>query len=127
MTEITVQGPALTALDPATRGILLQTIVDTMPHIPNAPVAAQTARRAAAFALLGTLAPTDPVQAMLAADAIAAHHASVTAYRWAARSDLPPALQLSYLAKGASLSRLASSKRRELLDRKSTRLNSSHS
>jgi len=114
MTAIQVQGPAL-ALDPATRSTLLQTIVDCLPHIPNASEAERTAKREAAFALVEQLAPTGPVEAMIAAEAVAAHYASVNAYRTAARSDLPYDLQLRYQTKAASLARLASSKRRELV------------
>ena len=120
MTAIQVQGPTL-ALDPATRSTLLQTVVDCLPQIPNASEGEQTTRRAAAFALVETLAPTDPVEAMIAAEAIAAHYASINAYRTAARCDLPYDLQLRYLAKGASLARLASSKRRELLRHQAVR------
>jgi hypothetical protein len=34
------------------------------------------------------------VEAILAAQFIAAHHASMHAHHWAARADLPPALHL---------------------------------
>jgi len=120
MTEIQVQGPTL-ALDPATRSTLLQTIVDCLPQIPNASEAERTTRRAAAFALVETLAPTDPVEAMIAAEAIAAHYASINAYRTAGRCDLPYDLQLRYLTKGASLARLSTAKRRELLRHQAVR------
>jgi hypothetical protein len=119
MTAITVQGPPL-ALDPATRSTLLQTIVDILPHTPNASDAERTAQREAAFALLARLAPTDPVEAMFAAQIIAAQFASMNAYRQAARSDLPHGLQLRYQSKGESLSRLTSSKRRELVRHQAT-------
>jgi len=114
MTAIQVQGPPL-ALDPATRSTLLQTIVDCLPHIPNASEAERTAQREAAFALVERLAPTDPVEAMIAAQVVAAHYACVNAYRYAARSDLPYDLHLRYQAKAGSLSRLTTAKRRELL------------
>ncbi|HLB99585.1 MAG TPA: hypothetical protein VJK90_18070 [Acetobacteraceae bacterium] len=114
MTEITIQGPPL-ALDPATRSTLLQTIVDCLPHTPSASDAERTAQRESAFALLTRLAPTDPVEAMLAAQIVAAQYASMNAYRQGARSDLPHDLQLRYQSKGESLSRLTSSKRRELV------------
>jgi len=120
MTAIQIQGPPL-ALDPATRSTLLQTIVDCLPQIPNASEAERTTRRAAAFALVETLAPTDPVEAMIAAEAIAAHYASINAYRNAARCDLPYDLQLRYLTKGASLARLSTAKRRELLRHQAVR------
>lgn len=114
MTALTIQGPPL-ALDPATRITLLQTIVDCLPHTPNASEAERTALREAAFALLTRLAPTDPVEAMFAAQIVAAYYAGMNAYRQAARSDLPHDLQLRYQSKGETLSRLTSSKRRELV------------
>jgi hypothetical protein len=114
MTAITIQGPIL-ALDPATRSTLLQSVVDSLPIIPTASDAERTAQREAAFALLSRLAPTDPVEAMLAFQIIAAQFACANAYRCAARPDLPPAMHLSYQSKAATLSRLTSSKRRELL------------
>jgi len=114
MTAIQIQGPTL-ALDPATRSTLLQTVVDCLPHIPNASEAERTAKREAAFALVEHLAPTGPVEAMIAAEAIAAHYASVNAYRTAARSDLPYDLQRRYLTRAGSLARLSTAKRRELV------------
>jgi hypothetical protein len=78
MTALQVQAPPL-ALDPATRGTLLQTIVDTTPYIPNASEAERVAQRDAAFALIAALDPRDPMQAMFAA-----HHACMHAYRCAA-------------------------------------------
>ncbi len=114
MTAITIQGPIL-ALDPATRSTLLQSVVDSLPVIPAASDAERTAQREAAFALLSRLSPTDPVEAMLAFQIVAAQFACANAYRCAARPDLPPAMHLSYQSKAATLSRLTSSKRRELL------------
>jgi hypothetical protein len=115
MTAVQVQGPTL-ALDPATRSTLLQTIVDSLPHIPNASEAERTALREAAFALVEKLAPTDPVEAIIAAQVIAAHYACVNAYRCAARSDLPSYdLHLRYQTKAGSLSRLTTAKLRELV------------
>jgi hypothetical protein len=113
MTAITVQAPPL-ALDPATRSALLQTIVDTLPVIPNFSDVERAAQRDAAFALVAQLDPRDPVQAMLAIHVVAAHHACMNAYRCAARPDLPPALHLRYQAKAAVLSRLTATKMREL-------------
>jgi hypothetical protein len=113
MTAVSVQLPPL-ALDPATRSTLLQTIVDTLPYIPNASDVERAAQRDAAFALVAHLDPRDPVQAMLAIHVVAAHHACMNAYRCAARPDLPPALHLRYQAKAAVLSRLTTARLREL-------------
>jgi hypothetical protein len=113
MTANHVQLPPL-ALDPATRSTLLQTIVDTLPYIPNSSDVERAAQRDAAFALVAHLDPRDPVQAMFAAHTIAAHHACINAYRCAARPDLPYAVHLRYQAKAGALSRLATAKLREL-------------
>jgi hypothetical protein len=52
---------------------------------------------------------------MFAAQIVAAQFASMNAYRHGARSDMPHDLRLRYQSKGESLSRLTSSKRRELV------------
>jgi hypothetical protein len=114
MTETQVQFPPL-ALDPATRNTLMQAVADCLPRVPNASAAERTALRAAAFALVGQLCPTDPVEAMLTAEIVAAHYAGIHAFRCAARPDLPYDLQLRFQASGRSLGRLTSAKRRELL------------
>ena len=113
MTAIQVQAPPL-ALDPATRSDLLQTIVDTTPYIPNASEAERAARRDAAFALVVALDPRDPVQAMLVAQLVAAHHASIHAYCCAALPGVPPALHLRYQGRATVFSRLAGTRLREL-------------
>ena len=113
MTDIAVQVPAL-ALDPATRNTLIQAVADCLPCMPSANERQRTNLREAAFALVGELCPTTPVEAMLAADVVAAHFASVHAYRCATRPDLTHDLQLRYQASARSLARLESAKRREL-------------
>jgi hypothetical protein len=114
MTATEVQVPAL-SLDPATRISLLQSISDTLPHMPDAPQAERTALRDAAYTLVAELDPRGSVQAMLAAQIIATHHACMNAYRCAARPDLPYALHMRYQGQAASLSRLSSAKLRELM------------
>ena len=64
MTAIQVQAPPL-ALDPATSSTLLQTIIDTIPYIPNSSERRKPPSAIAAFALVAALDPRDPVQAML--------------------------------------------------------------
>ena len=113
MTATQVQAPPL-ALDPATRSNLLQTIIDTTPYIPNSSEAEKAAQRDSAFALVAELDPRDPVQAMLVAQLMAAHHASIHAYRCAALPGVPPALHLRYQGRATVLSRLAGTRLREL-------------
>ncbi len=113
MTAVQVQGPTL-ALDPATRSTLLQTIVDTLPYIPNSSAMERAALRDTAFALVAQLDPRDSVQAMLAIHVVAAHHAAMNAYRCAARPDLTYAVHLRYQAKAGASSRLVTAKLREL-------------
>jgi hypothetical protein len=114
ITDLQVQFLPL-ALDPATRNTLMQAVADCLPCVPNASVAERGALRAAAFALVGQLCPTDPVEAMLTAEIVAAHYTGMHAFQCAARPDPPYDLQLRYQASGRSLGRLTSAKRRELL------------
>jgi len=113
MNGISVHVPSL-ALDPATRSTLVQTIVDTLPHIPDASDVERAAQRDSAFALLAVLDPRDPLQAMYTLDAIAANSAGAHAYRCAARPDLPLALALRFQKMGWALARLKDTKIREL-------------
>jgi hypothetical protein len=113
MPAIQVQAPTL-AVDPATRSTLLQTIVDTMPYLPNSSEAERAAQRDCAFALIAELNPRDPLQAVFVAHVIAAHHACMHAYRCAALPDVPPALHLRYQTKAAALSRVMVARLREL-------------
>jgi hypothetical protein len=113
MTAVSVHVPSLD-LDPATRSTLVQTIVDTLPHLPNFSEVERAAQRDTAFALLAILDPRDPLQAMLVVHALAAHHASLHLYRCAARPDMPLALILRFDNKAGVLSRLADTKIREL-------------
>jgi hypothetical protein len=112
MTAVQIQAPPL-ALDPATRSTLLQSIVDTLPHIPNASEAERAARREGAFAIVAQLDPRDPVQAMFVIHIIAAHYACVHNYRCAALPDVTPALHLRYQARAAAMSRLSVARMRE--------------
>jgi hypothetical protein len=113
MTAVSVHVPSLD-LDPATRSTLVQTIVDTLPHLPNFSEVERAAQRDTAFALLAILDPRDPLQAMLVVHALAAHHASLHLYRCAARPDMLLALILRFDNKAGVLSRLADTKIREL-------------
>jgi len=113
MTAIQVQAPPL-ALDPATRSTLLQTIIDTIPYIPNSSETEKAAERDSAFALVAALDPRDPVQAMIVAQLMAANHACIHAYRCAALPGVPPALHLRYQGKATAFARLVAARMREL-------------
>jgi hypothetical protein len=65
MPAIQVQAPPL-AVDPATRSTLLQTIVDTMPYLPNASEAERDAQLDAAFALIAGAEPARSVAVTVA-------------------------------------------------------------
>ena len=114
MPLVPIQGPPLTALQPATRSTLLQTIIDTMPRVPNASEAERAEQRDAAFDLVADLDPRDAVQAMFAADIIAAHHAGFNAYRLAARPDMPPNLAARFNSQARSLNLLKVARLRDL-------------
>jgi len=113
MTATTLHVPSLD-LDPATRSNLVQTIVDILPYIPNSSEQERANQRDTAFVFLAQLDPRDPLQAMLAVDAIAAHNASLHLYRCAARPDMPVALGLRFHGKAEAMARLTDAKIREL-------------
>ena len=77
----------------------------------------EAARREAAFAVLAMLHPRDPLEAMLAARIIAAHFHALDAFRRAADTEQPPALQHRYQGKAIALTRLAGAVMRELTRR----------
>src|SRR5690349_12605240 len=58
---------------------------------PRSPAPAQTeARNAAAFVMLNALAPADPLQAMLASQAVALHYAAMACFRRACETETAP-------------------------------------
>jgi hypothetical protein len=117
MTAQPTQPPSL-SLDPATFAVLLRTICNAMPRLPNETQADKAEVSASVLDALTALGPRDPVEAMLAAQFLVAHHASMHASYWAARTDLPPPLLLRFKARADSHARLSQSTLREFNRRK---------
>jgi len=117
MTAQPTQPPSL-SLNPATFAVLLRTICNALPLLPNETQADKAQECAAVLDTLSALGPRDPMEAMLAAQFIVAHHASMHASYWAARTDLPPFLLLRFKARADSHARLSQSTLREFNRRK---------
>ena len=101
-----LSAAACADLDPGFLEHLLDTITEAIPASENeTPQAGATRRYAARLALLA-LRPADAFQAMLAAQAIAAHYAVMDAFRRAAQADLPPAMATRLRANAATLARM---------------------
>jgi hypothetical protein len=83
-------------LDPITLGAMRCTTIDALPHHPQASAEEITRQRNAAFLIVAALRPRDPLEAMLAARVVAAHHHIMDNFRCAAQRDLPPNLQLRF-------------------------------
>ena len=113
MTAQPTQPPSL-SLKPATFAILLRTICNALPLLPNETQADKAEECEAVLDALSALGPRDPVEAMLAAQFLVAHHASMHAYHWAARTDLPPPLLLRFKARADAHARLSQSTLREI-------------
>ncbi len=93
-------------LDPATLATMLHTTLDALPHHPDAADDEKATLRQAALIAITALAPRDPMEAMLAARYVVAHHAVMDAFRCAAQPNLPAVLQLRYHGRAIALSRL---------------------
>jgi hypothetical protein len=93
-------------LDPATFDALISTTIDALPHHPKACSEEIASRQHAAFLVIASLRPRDPMEAMLAARIVAAHAHLMDNFRNAAQPDLPPNLQLHFQGRAIGLSRL---------------------
>jgi len=104
-------------LDPITLGAMRCTTIDALPHHPQASAEEITRQRNAAFLIVAALRPRDPLEAMLAARVVAAHHHIMDNFRCAAQRDLPPNLQLRFQGGAVALSRTMDVTLHDLLDR----------
>jgi hypothetical protein len=105
------------SLDPATFATMLHSVVDALPHHPQARPEEIAAKREAAFLAISSLCPRDPLEAMLAARIIAAHYHAMHNLCCAAQTHLPQNLQFRYQALADTLSRLVDATTRELMQR----------
>ena len=112
--------PQPNPLDPITLAAMLRTTMDTLPHHPQATADDKTNLQEAASIAITALRPSDPLEAMLAASAIAAHYHLMANYRCAAQPDLPAGLHLRFEGRAIALTRLRSSTLRELRQSRAT-------
>jgi hypothetical protein len=85
---------------------MLNSTLDAVATPPNAsPEDVKTQQLAVAMSL-GALDPSDAIDTLSAARAIAAHHAAMECYRRAAKPDVTDKMLATLLARAASLSRL---------------------
>jgi hypothetical protein len=75
-------------IDPATLANMLHATVAALPVAPDASAEDLDAQRQAALLAVTALCPRDPVEAMLAARIVSAHHAAMECFRRAARHDI---------------------------------------
>ena len=105
-------------LDPATLAALLRTTIDAVAApLPAPRRRKQATQREAAFIVIATLRPRDPLEAMLAARIVVAHVHLMDNLRCAAQPDLPPNLRLRFRASALALTRLMDATMRELTRR----------
>ena len=85
---------------------LLDTIVAAIPTAPDDTDQLRATRRSASRLALLALQPQNAFQAMLAAQAVAAHHAVMDNLKRAAQPDLAPAMAARLRANAASVARM---------------------
>lgn len=90
------------ALDPAAVAALLA----ALPEPPGASAEEIASRRASAVGAVAALHPRDPLEAALAARAMAAHYAVMDNFRCAAEPGLPADVKLRYQTRANALSRM---------------------
>ncbi len=99
------QTAAAADLDPAILEPLLDMIMDSSPALPNDTEKDRATRRNVARLAVLALRPTDPFQAMLAAQTVAGHYAIMDAFRRAAPLDVPDNVAARLRSNAVSLTR----------------------
>jgi hypothetical protein len=112
---MTAQPPSL---NDSTILRILSATLDTLPVDPNPEVA--RAQREAATAALAALRPRDAVEAMFAAQAVAAHYAAMECFGRAAQPEVSDQVGMRLLGTAVALSRLAADQVRALERRQAT-------
>jgi hypothetical protein len=101
-------------IDPVTITAMFQAAIGSLPVEPGASAEAVTARHKAALLEVTAFHPRDPVEAMLVARIVSAHHASLACFNRAMQPDVDDAMALRQRARGTALSNLATRTTREL-------------
>ncbi len=112
MTQTALAVPA--TLPAAARETMIASTLAALPHPPDASPAEIANLRDTARAALLALRPRDPIEAGLAAQAIAAHHAAMACFRAAVRPDTSDVIVLRFQGRAATFSRLFTSALRRL-------------
>jgi hypothetical protein len=84
---------------------LLRTLMVSLPATAQETVEQKTDRVTAAIIALRSFDAQEPIEAMLAAHVVLAHHAALACYRAAAQENQPPALASRLFGNAANLSR----------------------
>jgi hypothetical protein len=105
------------ALDPNLLAVIIRSTLDTIPHHPDASAEERDADRRAAYTLLTTFRPRDPMEAMLAARIVASQFHLIDDLRCAALPDLPTPLKLRHRRSAATLTLMHQAAQRELIRR----------
>jgi hypothetical protein len=84
---------------------LLRTLMVSLPATEQETIEQKTDRVTAAIIALRSFDAQEPIEAMLAAHVVLAHHAALACYRRAAQENQPPALASRLFGNAANLSR----------------------
>jgi hypothetical protein len=101
-------------IDPVTITAMFQAAIGSLPVDPGASAESVTARHKAALLEVTAFHPRDPVEAMLVARIVSAHHASIACFSRAMQPDVDDAMALRQRARATTLSNLATRLSREL-------------
>jgi hypothetical protein len=101
-------------IDPVTITAMFQAAISSLPVDPGASAETVTARHKAVLLEVTSLHPRDPVEAMLAARIVSAHHASIACFSRAMQPDVEDGMAIRQRAKAITLSNLATRTLREL-------------
>jgi hypothetical protein len=93
------------ASSPRLAAMLMAGIYGTTPISPNTPPEVRAARLGGSLDAVGSFAPRDAIEGMMAAQAVALHHAAMECARRALHPDLPPGAASRLRREAANLSR----------------------
>ena len=110
-------APTTPTLDPNLLAVIVRATLDTIPHDPGASAEEQDDLRHAAYTVISSLRPRDPLEAMLAARIVAAFFHAIDDLRCAALPGQTSALKLRHRRSATALDRMQHGAQRELTRR----------
>ena len=113
--------PELAGLTPATRGLVVRTVLAVLPVNPDDSTAETEQQRLAALLAVAALAPRDPLEAILAARAVAAHHVAMACLGRSTQADVSDKIAVRLRNSAVSLSHMFDTALRLLERRQATR------